>query len=868
MLEKGAIRIVKELHGQFLSPLFLVEKKDAGYRPVVNLKKLNRNIPYVHFKMEGLSLLKELLSKGDYLCKLDLKDAYFTVALHKLSRKYVRVPWRGNLYEFLCLCFGLGPAPRIFTKLMKIPIALMRRLNVRLIIYLDDMLLMGSSLEEIMMARDTLIFILLHLGFVINFQKSILTPCHQIQFLGVEIDSITMTISLPLQKKEQIILQCKDILNQSDVSLRQLTQLIGRLSSTAIAILPAPLQYRALQRQQILELAEKQNFHARIVLSEEVRAEIQWWIENLMLSKGKAIISQPPQLVITSDASMQGWGAACQGQTTGGPWTLEEQKNHINILELKAAQLAILTFTYMHPQVHSIHLQTDNMVALSYIVKMGGDPQQSFVRHQQGDLGLFIIQRDHNYCRIPSWSSQSGGRSTVSIKGGFKRMEAKTKCFSSIVQKKVDPRHRSLCVAGVKPGPMLLFLETRPLQQGQRCIPNVMEIPKRVCFSTFQPNREGTEQGTSGPSSNFADNSSLAQSVVVSTSSTNVNRETNSNTSRKGSLNGPKVGEAFTHRDREIKTSALDNFREKLFAEGISKNATDLITGAKRQGSISHYESAWRKWDSWCSRKQVDPISGPLSAVLDFLAELFQGGLEWSTIAGYRSSISAYHDPIDGVSVGKHPRVCALLKGVFNKRPPVPRYTFIWDVQKVEHYLASLGMPEKLSDKMITLKLTMLIALTSSTRAHEICYLDKNFLTKHTSVYTFHFAKITKTARQGRLRPPVELKSFPDKNLCVCHCIDVYLERTKPWRKNEGQLLLSFVEPHQCITTQTVSRWIVEILTLSGIDTSIFKAHSTRSASASKASSQGISTKDILKRGHWSKGSTFQKFYYRSIEDS
>ena len=85
----------------------------------------------------------------------------------------------------------------------------------------------------------------------------------------------------------------------------------------------------------------------------------------------------------------------------------------------------------------------------------------------------------------------------------------------------------------------------------------------------------------------------------------------------------------------------------------------------------------------------------------------------------------------------------------------------------------------------------------------------------------------------------------------MCHCTDVYLEKTKPWRKNEGQLLLSFVEPHQCITTQTVSSSTVEILTLSGIDTSIFKAHSTRSAHASKASSQGISTKDILKRGHW-----------------
>ena len=35
----------------------------------------------------------------------------------------------GNLYKFLCLCFGLGPAPRIFTNLLKIYIALLRRLN-------------------------------------------------------------------------------------------------------------------------------------------------------------------------------------------------------------------------------------------------------------------------------------------------------------------------------------------------------------------------------------------------------------------------------------------------------------------------------------------------------------------------------------------------------------------------------------------------------------------------------------------------------------------------------------------------------------------------------------------------------------------
>ena len=56
--------------------------------------------------------------------------------------------------------------------------------------------------------------------------------------------------------------------------------------------------------------------------------------------------------------------------------------------------------------------------------------------------------------------------------------------------------------------------------------------------------------------------------------------------------------------------------------------------------------------------------------------------------------------------------------------------------------------------------------------------------------------------------------------------IDVYLERTKVWRKNEGQLFLSFISPHKFVTTQTDSRWILKVLSLSGTDTSVFKAHS------------------------------------------
>lgn len=94
-------------------PIFLVVKKDSGYRTVINLKNLNQNIPHIYFRIGGLSLVKKPIQKGEFLCKLDVKDVYFSVALHKISQKYDRFPWWGSFYGFLCLCFDLEPGPRI-----------------------------------------------------------------------------------------------------------------------------------------------------------------------------------------------------------------------------------------------------------------------------------------------------------------------------------------------------------------------------------------------------------------------------------------------------------------------------------------------------------------------------------------------------------------------------------------------------------------------------------------------------------------------------------------------------------------------------------------------------------------------------------
>ena len=84
LLEKGAIVQVPqdEVAQCFLSSVFTVPKKGGGRCPIINLKSLNKFIPHHHFKMESIQSLKDIILRGDYMIKLDLKDAFFSVPIH------------------------------------------------------------------------------------------------------------------------------------------------------------------------------------------------------------------------------------------------------------------------------------------------------------------------------------------------------------------------------------------------------------------------------------------------------------------------------------------------------------------------------------------------------------------------------------------------------------------------------------------------------------------------------------------------------------------------------------------------------------------------------------------------------------------
>ena len=106
-----------------------------------------------------------------------------------------------------------------------------------------------------------------------------------------------------------------------------------------------------------------------------------------------------------------------------------------------------------------------------------------------------------------------------------------------------------------------------------------------------------------------------------------------------------------------------------------------------------------------------------MTHILDFLTDCFHGGCQYNTIAGLRSAISAHHDPTEDITTGSNPRVSALLSGIYNNRSPQPKYTLIRDVKRVTEFLTTLPYDSDISLNDLTLKLTMLLALTSAARA-------------------------------------------------------------------------------------------------------------------------------------------------------
>jgi len=206
------------------------------------------------------------------------------------------------------------------------------------------------------------------------------------------------------------------------------------------------------------------------------------------------------------------------------------------------------------------------------------------------------------------------------------------------------------------------------------------------------------------------------------------------------------------------------------------------------------------------------------------------------------------------------------MKGIFNKRPSLPRYTVTWNPEIVLKLFSSWGENKILNLKKLTQKLCTLLMLVSGRRGQTIILINiKNIKVEEHEV-RISIGDIVKTSNKNFQEPEIVLKKFHTKKLCIVSTLQEYLRRTEKLRGGEDQLLISYGPPHKKIGRDTLSRYVKTILTQAGIDTKRFKPHSLRSAATSLAARTNVSIATIMASIGWKRESTFAIYYNKRLE--
>ena len=311
----------------------------------------------------------------------------------------------------------------------------------------------------------------------------------------------------------------------------------------------------------------------------------------------------------------------------------------------------------------------------------------------------------------------------------------------------------------------------------------------------------------------------------------------------------------------------MENIRSLISKQGFSESVTDIIMDSWRDSTKKQYGSFLNRWFKFSRDNDIDPVSPSLAQTCDYLMHLYSQGLSYSAINTARSALSSFISTKNGVSFGQEPIVVRLMNGFFNRRATTPRYTSIWNPDVVMGFLKDKSVSSP-TLKELTFKLLMLLALGTAQRCQTFHLMDITLMDITDDRVTFNFDEPLKHEKAGKTRLPVSIQASQDKDLCVIRTLKQYLTLTQPLRKHNTRLFISYCKPHKPVTRDTLRRWIITTMTMAGVNTKIFKAHSTRAASTSASLRKGVPLSSILKAAQWSSLDTFKTFYDKPLDNT
>lgn len=247
--------------------------------------------------------------------------------------------------------------------------------------------------------------------------------------------------------------------------------------------------------------------------------------------------------------------------------------------------------------------------------------------------------------------------------------------------------------------------------------------------------------------------------------------------------------------------------------------------GAWRDSTKKVYSSYILKWEEMATENKWSVFQPEIPQVCKFLRTIHEGGVKHGAVNTARSALSLILKKIDFNTIGKHTEVGWVVKSIYEKCPPQPKYNSFWDVGKVFQLFNNWPENNLLTRKHLTWKLTMLLLLVSSQRGQTILHLSVKGMSLTKDFAVFRMDKLLKHNRLGDPLDTIYFQSY-NKNpkLCVVRTLKTYLCVVGPDRKTKKQLLLSVSAPYHEVKRDTIARWTKDTLNAAGINTDVYKS--------------------------------------------
>ena len=331
-----------------VSPLSVAQNREKK-RLILDLSRLNVFIKKEKVKYEDWKIAVQYFESKCFMTKFDLQSGYHHIDINSEFQTFLGFSWNQKFYCYTVLPFGLSSSPFVFTKCLRPLVKHWRKNHKKVVLYLDDGLVISKSFSSCEQDTDFIKNSLVDAGFHINFKKSVLSPVQDLEWLGLCWDSIDFSLYIPQRRisdTREYLARVVSLLPR--ITARQLACFTGKI----ISMSPVMGNVVRLMTRRCYKAIESRSALDKVLMLDAVQfftPELHFWSINLEKYNRKHLKAQfKKDIVVYSDASNVA-GAAFTVELNEKifhmTWSDHESKLSSTWRELKAIEQALLSFS-------------------------------------------------------------------------------------------------------------------------------------------------------------------------------------------------------------------------------------------------------------------------------------------------------------------------------------------------------------------------------------------------------------------------------------------------------------------------------------------------------------------------------------------